>query len=235
MKQGYKLLFICLAVIVSAIQLEGCSTVPKEVVELSYRMGDDISAVQKSYKILIHDHFESLRGERLRYLNEEWTPKYIRAWVEDGRLVDVAKGVVVWSEEKGDFVRPVAGKEEEGLLITIGFWSVAAIKEIEEKKTELLEPLNKQEDQLSSWVDEAFNRLYRGNATITAHLNSLRKVQEVQDDALAALNLKDLRDKINNELVTASDKAEAGLEAVRKADGLLGEAKKKLQKKAVNE
>ena len=57
----------------------------------------------------------------------------------------------------------------------------------------------------------------------------------MQDDALAALNLKDLRDKINNELVAASDKAETGLEAVRKADGLLGEAKKKLQRKAVNE
>ena len=159
MKQVPTLLIICLAMVVSAAQLEGCSTVPKEVVELSYRMGDDISAVQKSYKILIHAHFEALRAERIRYLNEEWTPKYIRAWVEDGRLVDVAKGVVVWSEEKGDFVKPVSGKEEEGLLITIGFWSAAAIKEIEGKKTELLEPLNKQEDQLSSWVDEAFNRL----------------------------------------------------------------------------
>ncbi len=235
MKQVLTRTFMYLAMIVSAIQLGGCSTVPKEVVELSYRMGNDISAVQKSYKMLIHAHFEALRAERIRYLNEEWTPKYIRAWVEDGRLVDVAKGVVVWSEEKGDFVKPVSGKEEEGLLVTIGFWSTAAVKEIEGKKAELLEPLNKQEDQLSSWVDEAFNRLYRGNAAITAHLNSLRKVQEVQDDALAALNLKDLRDKINNELVTASDKAEAGLEAVRKADGLLGEAKKKLQKKAVNE
>lgn len=235
MKRASEWLLICLAVSVWGGHLEGCSTVPKEVVELSYRMGEDIAAVQKSYKLLIHDHFEALRAERVRYLNDEWTPSYIKAWVADGRLVDVAKGVVVWSEEKGDFVRPAAGKEEMGLLVTIGFWSAAAIKEIEGKKAELLEPLNKQEAQLSSWVDDAFNRLYRGNATITAHLNSLRKVQEVQDDALSALSLKELRDKINNELVTASDKAEAGLEAVRKADGKVEDAKKKLQKKNKNQ
>lgn len=225
---------ICLAMPVLIFQILGCSTVPKEVVELSYRMGEDISAVQKSYKILIHTHFETLRGERIRYLNKEWTPRYIKGWIEDGRLVDVAKGTVVWSVEKEDFVKPLAGKEEEGLLATIRFWSVTAVKDIEDKKAELLAPLNKQEEQLSSWVDEAFNRLYRGNATITAHLNSLRKVQEVQDDALAALHLKDLRDKIDNDLVTASDRAKSGLEAVRKADGLVQEAEKKLQKKAGN-
>src|ERR1700686_4429571 len=185
MRQMRTILLLVLIVIVVSIQLEGCSTVPKEVVELSYRMGEDISDVHKSYKKLITDHFETFRKERVRYLNEEWTPKYIRAWVKDGRLVDTAKGDVVWSVEKGDFAKPLAGKEEEGLLTTVGFWSTTAVQDIEGKKVELLTPLNKQEEQLLSWVDDAFNRLYRGNATITAPLNSLRKVQEVQDDALA--------------------------------------------------
>ncbi len=211
--------------------LPGCATVPKEVVELSYRMGQDTEAVHTSYKALIHSHFESLRAERLRYLDEEWTPKYIRSWIEDGRLRDVVKGDVVWSSEKGDFIRPVAGQEETALLATVTFWSVAAVQEIQGKRAELLEPLNEQENQLCAWVDNAFNRLYRGNATITAHLNSLRKVQEVQDSALAALNLKDLRDKINDELITVSDKAKEGLDAVRAADGLVQKVKEALPKK----
>jgi hypothetical protein len=211
-------------------QTSGCSTVPKEVVELSYQMGENTEAIHKSYKSLIHQHFEALRNERVRYLDEQWTPKFIKEWVADGRLREVAKGETVWSEEKGDFIRPIPGKEDAGLLSTVTFWSTAALQQIQGKKAELIAPLNKQEDQLTLSVDDAFNRLYRGNATITAHLNSLRKVQEVQDDALAALNLRDLRDRIDSVLVTSSEKAKEGLDVVKKADGFVQDAKKKLPK-----
>ena len=222
---------VVLIVAVSSTVLVGCASVPKEVVQLSYQIGEDFSSIQKSYKKLVHDHFEVLRGQRIQYLNNEWTPKYIRGWVEDGRLRDVVKGDVVWSAEKADFIQAAVGKDEKALLNTVIFWSVAAVAEIEGKKKELLEPLNKQEEQLTTWIDDAFNRIYRGNAVITAHLNSLRKVQEVQEDALAALHLKDLSDKINNTLITASDKAKDGLEAVRKADGFIQETGKKIQVK----
>jgi len=230
-KQIRKLLVVFLILAGLSLSFVSCATVPKEVVELSYQMGVDLSAVHKSYKLLIHDHFDSLRAERIRYLNNEWIPKYIKAWVVNGRLLDVAKGEVVWSQEKGDFIKPIPGKEGEGFLTTVNFWSVAAVKNIEKKRAELLDPLNKQEEQLLSWVDDEFDRLYRGNATITAHLNSLRKVQEVQDDALAALHLKDLRDKINNEILTSSDKADKALEAIKKADEFVQETKEKIPKK----
>jgi len=230
MNKGLRALVFLLLVIGLIAAVPGCATVPKEVVELSYRMGEDMSALQESYSTLVHQHFEALRKERVRYLDEEWIPAYLKAWIADGRLRDVAKGSVVWSEEKNDFVPPVPGKEEVGLLTTIGFWSQVAVKEIESKKSELLAPLNSQERQLSLWVNDAFSRLYRGNAAITAHLNSLRKVQEVQDNMLAALNLKDVRDKINNALATASDKAQQGLDEVRKADGLVQKANKMLPK-----
>ena len=65
------------------------------------------------------------------------------------------------------------------------------------------------------------------NATITAHLNSLREVQEVQDQALQALHVKDLRDKINKALVTASDKAAGGLDKIKEADAKLEKLKRK--------
>jgi hypothetical protein len=212
--------------------IPGCSSVPKEVVELSYLMGEDISAIHTSYNALIHEHFEGFKNERIRYLNEEWTPKYIATWIEDGRLRDVVKGDVVWSEEKGDFIKPVSGKEEQGLLATVRFWSQAAVNEIEGKKEELLKPLNDQENTLAASINEAFDRLYRANATITAHLNSLRNVQEVQDNLLSAMHIKDLRDKIDSALINASGKAKEGLDAIKKADGFVTEAKQKLNKTA---
>jgi len=221
--------FICAAAC-AAIGGASCATVPKEVVELSYRVGQDIQSVQMSYKTLVHSHFDSLRQTRLQYLNDEWAPTFIRMWVDDGRLIDVAKGTVVWSETKDDFTPPTAGREQVDLLVTVRQWAQSAVGQIEQKKAELIEPLNRQETELTASIDDAFLQLTRGNATITAHLNSLRKVQEVQDEALAAVHVKDLRDKINNALVQASDDAAKGLEQVRKADGIVKKAETFLKK-----
>jgi hypothetical protein len=202
-----------------------CASIPKEVVELSYRMGEDMASVHLSYRALIRAHFGSLKTNRLRYLNDEYAPLFIRTWIADGRLRDIVKGEVVWSEQANDFVKPSPGHEESELLESVTMWSNAAIEQIESKKSELLTPLDSSEQQLQSLVDEAFNRLYRGNAAITAHLNSLREVQAVQDSFLSALNIRDLRDKINNLLAQVSHDAEKGLEIVRKADAEIQKAK----------
>lgn len=226
---GFKLSSIA-AMALAGVLLAGCATVPKEIVTLSYRMGEDIATIHSSYNKLIHIHFEALQQERLRYVDEEWTPKYLKDWIATGRLREVVRGEVVWSVERLDFVKPLPGKAEEGIQSTVAFWSQAAVQEIESKKQELLKPLQDQERQLATWVEDAFNRLYRANAAITSQLNSLRKVQEIQDESLAALNLKDLRDKINNALEGASQKARTSLDEVRRVDGILQETKTKLKK-----
>ena len=114
--------------------------------------------------------------------------------------------------------------------MTVRQWAQSAIGQIDKKKAELLDPLNAKETELTASIDDAFGQLNRGNATITAHLNSLRKVQEVQDEALAAVHLKDLRDKIDDSLVQVSDEAAKGLDQVRKADGIVKKAETLLKK-----
>jgi hypothetical protein len=193
-----------------------CASVPKEVVELSYRMGQDLEVVHSSYVTLIHQHFDSLKQARVDYVDNEWAPVFLKDFVARGRLVDMAKGTIVMTG--GRFAAPDSGRQETELLDSVGAWARAATARIERKKADLLDPLNAQETSLTSDVNLAFDQLNRGNATITAHLNSLRKVQEVQDETLSALNLKNLRDTINTRLVQASDLAAQGLDEVRKAD-----------------
>lgn len=196
-----------------------CAEIPKEVVELSYGMGQDLNAVHQSYRELITSRFEDFRRQRLEYVNNRWAPEFIRGWVKKGRLVEVAKGEVVFSTELNDFVRPDPDRAEQQMLRTVNLWSRTAIAKIEEKKKSLIDPLNADEKELLATVDTAFERLYIANTTITAHLNSIREVKEVQDDALKALNLKELQEKINDLLVKASDKAAAFREDVEKAEG----------------
>jgi cytochrome b involved in lipid metabolism len=98
---------------------------------------------------------------------------------------------------------------------------MAALRQIEEKRKELIDPLEDQRKELLSLVEESFDRLYRGNAAITAYLNSIRKIQEMREETLKALNLADLQVKINEQLQNVSKYADEGLEAIKEADGIV--------------
>ena len=197
--------------------ITGCATVPKEVVELSYTVGQDLEAVHLSYRSLLQKHFESLRIQTLTYLENRWIPIYLNEFIKSGDLIALAKD-------------PDPVKTFEG----VSAWVEVAIEEIENKKKQLLNPIEQDEKALLESVDEAFDRLIWANATITAHLNSIRKVKEVQDEALAALKLKDLRDQINHQLVQASQKAENAIKEMESAEAVIkkaGEQKQKLMEK----
>lgn len=204
--------------ILAGLFLQGCASTPKEVVELSYRMGEDLAAVHKSYLDLVHERFDRFRAERLDYLNNTWKPAYIKDWTQRGRLADIAAGKAVWAKAERKFVDPTSGKESEQLHESVQVWARNAIAQIQKKQKELLDPLDKDEKDVRAMIDDSFGRLYQANAAITAHLNSLRKVQEVQDQALAGLKVKDVRDKVNQALIDTSERAKAGLEQIQKAD-----------------
>lgn len=210
--------------------LSSCANVPKEVVELSYAVGQDMTALRTSYRTLIRQHYKALRAERQQYLDREWKPVFVRAWIADGHLVQMASGKEAYSASADAFVRPTPGKEEAELLDGVSGWAEDAVDMIEKKRRELMAPLDQEERELDSVVDDAFQRIMLGNAMITAHLNSLRKVQEVQDEFLKALNLNDLRVTINETLASASDRAEKALIAVREADQKIGAAGEVLKK-----
>ncbi len=211
--------------------LISCASVPKEVVELSYRVGQDLSELQQSYDKLIHEFFEQLRFQRLTYLEETWIPIFLNDWVVDGKLVEIAKGELVWSEENEAFVAPHSTDAKTQLLQSIHTWAGEAIFQIENKRKHLLSPLYLEEDSLRTLVAESFDQLIRGNATITAHLNSIREVQEIQDKALQAIGIKELRNNINSTLATASERAAESLRKIKAADAELYEQLRKVKGK----
>ena len=206
----------------------GCQTVPKEVVELSYVMGKDLEALNTSYDKLIHQYYENLRDQRRVYLDDTWYPRFIVNWREDGELVAIAKEERIWSEENQKLLPVPAGSAPKESLAALNDWVTYALYAYEVKESELLAPLNSDEENLREQVRQAFVNITRANATITAHLNSLREVQEVQDEALKALNLNELRDEINKQLINASEKAKKSLEKIKEADEKVEKTARKL-------
>ena len=186
--------------------LTGCATVPKEVVELSYTVGDDIAAVQSSYKLLVNTYFDGLRTQTLTFLNESWRPEYLRRFIKEGKLIE-----------------NVSDNDPDKVLIAVEVWANIAIETIENKKDALITPINNDEKKLLATIDEAFANILRSNAVITAHLNSIREVKELQDETLSSLGVKDLRDKINNGLIEASVRSKEMLNKFKEAEGMIPE------------
>ena len=171
-----------------SVLLIGCPTVPKESVELSYTIGNDLEQIHQSYKLLIQRYFDSLRREINRAIDQVFIPAYINDFVKTGGLIQAAQ------TQRSDLVE---------------FWARTAVETLDKERRDRLAPINEAERDLLKSVNEAFDRAVRANATITAHLNSIRKVKEVQDEVLESLKLKDLRDQVNNALAEASNKAES--------------------------
>jgi hypothetical protein len=197
---------VCFVVVV----LSGCGTVPKEAVDLSYQIGQDTEALHQSYRQLIKAHYQLSR----RIIEQEWTktelPKIIKNAVKEGRLTDVTAGKVVFDPATEKFVKPTPGTEFVQLEQTIQIWSKEVADIIAQNRAGILDPIDQEEAKLLGYVDTAFAQVARGNAAISAHLASLRKVQETQDSVLDKAGMKELRDQINNSLIKLSDDASKG-------------------------
>lgn len=198
--------------------LAGCASVPSEVVDLSYTVGQDVRAVQQSYDALITARFDALRQQRIDYLNNEWIPTFLDDWVSSGRLIDTAEGKVVYSESENAFVTPDPATAEQQRLDTIRQWSQAAIDQINTKRGQLLDPLNQREQQIRDDMNTAFNQIISANAQVTANLASVRKVQDLQSKALTELGAQDQVTQLNQAISNVSEWAQKGLDEIKKAD-----------------
>lgn len=199
----------------------GCASVPSEVVVLSHSVGQDVLEIQRSYDALVSARFDALRQERLDYLNNEWTPLFLKNWVKSGRLIDTAKGEVVYSDAEGDFVAPDALSAEQQRFDTILMWSEAAVAQIEAKRVELIEPLNRQEAAIRAEMNAAFNQVISNNALVTAHLSSIRKVDAAQSEAFGRLGAEGGIRQLNQSIQNVSEWANEGLDAIRRANEFL--------------
>ncbi len=202
----YKRCLIRRGVLILALPwLGGCAAkVPEEVVELSYTVGEDLSGLQASYRSLIATHFDNLRSQRNAFIDTQWRPLFLERFVEESQLVSI-----------------VTNSPANDLPEILNIWVEIALDTIEARRATLIDPINQDEAALLRLVDQAFANLIWANTTITSHLNSIRKVQEVEDRALTSLNLKGLRDQIDAQLLLVSQKADSALTRFKQAENVV--------------
>lgn len=163
--------------------LPGCASVPKETVELSTAVGDDIRELHAGYRNTVGLYFAQLRQSGLTVIDETWVPAYLDSFVEGGGLRDIVA---------------------DGNRDDLHAWAGAAIEDIDARRSKFVDSLNARETALLARIDEAFSRTLNANANVTAYLKSLLEVDEMQDRVLQATGLKELRDQITEGLAEAS-------------------------------
>lgn len=187
-----------------SVMAAGCGSTPPQTVALSEIVGQDVQSLQISYRALIRTHYDSLRQQVNTFVDHEWAPVFLEEFITSGQLVERAS-----QDDPGDVLRDV------------GAWVEKAIERIEERRQQLLAPIDEQERELSGAVDEAFARVMRANATVTAHLRSRVELEEEQDKLLEQFRMGELRERIESSLANASAKTRELIEKIRKADEML--------------
>ena len=175
------------------LSMTACASVPKETVALSRMVGQDVVQLQSGYRETIRFSFDQMRQAGLSVIDNVWTPVYLRSFVTRGQLVEAAKD-----------------EQTEKIV----YWARAAIKAIDDQRKKFLDPLQEREDALVAEVDAAFDRVINANAAVTANLNSVLKVQNLQDQVLDAAGGSGIRDTINGAIVSTSNWAATAMKEI---------------------
>ncbi len=177
-----------------------CASVPKETVQLSYSIGQDIEQLHAGYSQAVRVSFGQMRQRGLTVIDEVWAPTYLNDFIENGRLLEFAR---------------------EGQTERVAFWARTAVSSIDEKRRAFIDSLAIREATLLARIDSAFGRVIRANAAVTANLNSVLKVDDVQTDVLNAAGLEGIRASLNDGLVAASTWADSATDELERAAAAL--------------
>jgi hypothetical protein len=145
----------------------GCATIPSEAPQLSAQLGTRISAVEASHRRLLADFFNEKRRRVDEFIQEEWIPLFAKELFSDSTIADTWDEVVR-SQEMGDRVKfiLIAGPKLQ--------------KKINEKRLELIHPLDQLEKTIASRLKNEYDQMRAINNTLTSFLVSASKVEETR-------------------------------------------------------
>ena len=206
----------------------GCVSIPKETVILSQTLGSDLQVLHTSHRNMVIIHFKNIEESITSFVDDVYAPFVISYVLKDEfqKYQDGGPSIYTTIEIAGK----KEGKEEsENALKEMYDFLSAARLQIESKKEELLSPVILQESQILNAVDQSYENALYANATLTAYLQSVKKVKTAQQEALSLVGLNGVDSLISNTLITLSDQVGAALKKGKDIDIHSEEAFNKLE------
>lgn len=194
-----------------------CASIPKETILLSQTLGKDLQVLHKAHRNIIEIHFKKIKTEINSFVDDVYAP-FVIHYVLKKEFNSFEQG-----KPSVYGILEIAGQKEgkmesENAVNEMADFQNAARKQIERKRKELLTPILKQESDIVMAINQSYEQAGYANATITAYLQSLRKVKDAQEEALSMIGLDGVDTLITNSLVKVSEQVEQAVEKAKDID-----------------
>jgi len=218
-----------IGVLVILTMLTACVVIPKETVTLSQTLGNDLVILQKAHRNIIDIHFKKINNDINSFINDVYAPFVIHYSLES-ELKNYKEGkpslyltIEIAGQKEGKI-------ESENALKDMTDFQDAVRRKIESKRNELLTPILKQQEDIVFAVNQSYEHALYANSTLTAYLQSIRKVKGAQQEALSMLGIAGADTLITNSLVKVSEQVENAVNAGKKIDIQSDDASNQLEK-----
>lgn len=188
--------FSCILVLMS------CASIPKQAPDLSAALGREINVLEKSHLSLLRAYFNERRAKVDEFIETTWLPQYATNFFSEPEIQDAWNEIVESNDkaERLDFILAVAPE-------------LQAV--INDKRNELIAPLNEIEGALESSLRDQYNYSRSINNSLTSFLSSAAKVQENQQRYLDMVKITedkigraiDRTDEVVQDLLKQSERA----------------------------
>ncbi len=198
--------------LIIAVFLFSCASVPKESVELSATVGRDLVVAHEAHRQLAGIMFERMEKDINRFIDDVYAPHQINAAM--ARQKELADSPDQTQRNKSLLIAINKAFSDQGspelqrkVLAGMEIMVRAIQTDIENTRSELLEPIRTQKKEVIGSIDRAYTQLQYANAVVTGHLASIKKVHDAQSEILAEVGVeRDLRTEVSQSLAEASAK-----------------------------
>lgn len=194
-----------------------CVSIPKETVELSGTLGDDLMILKDSHRNSVTMLFDRMKGDINSFVDDVYAPFVIHYVLQQEMQAHNQGGISLYGTVA------LAGKEggrenTDAAIEVMNDFLDSARRQIEKKRKELLEPVLEQEAATTDQLDRSYQNVIYANTSITNYLQSMRRVKGAQQEALSRLGLEGLDGRVTNSLVELSGRISAAVEKGKEID-----------------
>ena len=208
----YKVLYFSIT-----ISFLSCVSVPKESIMLSESLGTALNETERTHFSLLNLFFQEKRAQVDKFMEDTWIPEFSKDFFSNPKVSEKWNAVCATNDDS----------EKLKFITNVG---VSLQKKINEKRQELIAPLNEMEQTLEEKLLANYNSLRVTNSVITNYLMSASKVKDTQINALKMLGIEqgqldntlgevysimgDINDNVSN-ITTGKDASEAYLKQLQ--------------------
>lgn len=235
----------------------GCATVPKETVELSEIVDQQIMEMQRSHEEFVGLYYDQLRKEVDNFMEQKWIPFFLSNVVNgsgesskqfrkdldkayklsniDWENIIEVKGIKDDDVKKAilEAIKDLTLRENAQLGVVLLDFSKAAQEQINKQRKSLIQPIDDQERYVLDKLRSGYSDLLRSSAAIKGYLAATVKLTSERDLILEKIGAIESERKIVSTAVEYNDKALIALDKSKDLEKNIDDFLKKIQ--AANE